>query len=74
MTATLTEPHTVKLTTREQQVAVLLAYGYTNNQVARELAISTRTVEMHRHNAMERLGVHTRAEISRWALDLHLLH
>ena len=74
MTATPSEPRTVKLTPREQQVAVLLAYGYTNNQLARELAISTRTAEMHRHNAMDKLGVHSRAAITRWALDQHLLH
>ena len=55
-------------------MAVLPAYGYTNSEVARRLAISTRTVEMHRHNTMDKLGVHTRAEISRWALDRHLLH
>ncbi len=74
MTATLTEPRIRALTPREQQVAVLLAYGYTNNEVAQRLAISTRTVEMHRHNTMDKLGVHTRAEISRWALDRQLLH
>ncbi len=74
MTATLTEPRTVKLTPREQQVAVLLAYGYTNNQLAQQLAISTRTAEMHRHNAMDKLGVNSRAGVTRWALDQHLLH
>ena len=73
MTATLIEPRTRNLTAREQQVAVELAYGHTNAEVAEHLSISTRTVEMHRANAMRKLGAESRADISRWALDNHLL-
>jgi two-component system, LuxR family, response regulator FixJ len=68
MTATLT-----KLTPREQQVATLLAYGLTNSEIAERLQISIRTAEMHRANAMRKLGADSRADIVRWALDNELL-
>ena len=62
------------LTLREQQVATLLAYGYTNSEIAGQLAISVRTAEMHRANAMRKLAADSRADIVRWALDSALLH
>jgi len=68
MTATMT-----KLTPREHEVATLLAYGFTNAEIADRLHISIRTAEMHRANAMRKLGVESRAEIVRWALDHRLL-
>ena len=72
MTATLTM--TTKLTPREQQVATLLAYGYTNGEIAERLTISIRTAEMHRANAMRKLNAESRADVVRWALDNELLH
>ncbi|HVW88960.1 MAG TPA: helix-turn-helix transcriptional regulator [Gaiellaceae bacterium] len=63
----------VRLTPREHEVGVLLAYGYTNHEIAEQLEISIRTAEMHRANAMRKLGARTRAEVVRWALDLGLL-
>lgn len=72
MTATLTM--TTKLTPREQQVATLLAYGYTNGEIAERLTISIRTAEMHRANAMRKLSAESRADVVRWALDNELLH
>jgi DNA-binding NarL/FixJ family response regulator len=74
MTATYPDPTTsTKLTPREQQVATLLAYGYTNGEVAERLGISIRTAEMHRANAMRKLGAASRADVVRWALDHDLL-
>jgi DNA-binding NarL/FixJ family response regulator len=72
MSATLTSM--TKLTPREQQVATLLAYGYTNGEIAERLTISIRTAEMHRANAMRKLGAESRADVVRWALDHELLH
>jgi DNA-binding CsgD family transcriptional regulator len=69
MTVTLT-----KLTPREHEVATLLAYGLTNAEIADSLQISIRTAEMHRANAMRKLGADNRADIVRWALDNGLLH
>jgi two-component system, NarL family, response regulator NreC len=71
MTASLTMP--TKLTPREHQVATLLAYGFTNGEIATRLAISIRTAEMHRANAMRKLGAESRADVVRWALDHELL-
>jgi len=64
---------TVTLTPRERQVATLLAYGYTNAEIAERLSISVRTAEMHRANAMRKLSAERRADVVRWALDHDLL-
>lgn len=53
------------LTSREREVAACLAAGDCNKTIARKLAISDKTVQVHRHNAMEKLGVHSTAEIAR---------
>ena len=63
----------IRLTPREHEVAVLLAYGYTNHEIAERLEISIRTAEMHRANAMRKLQVQSRAQVVRWALDQRLL-
>jgi two-component system response regulator NreC len=46
-----------RLTMRERQIFKLVAEGYTNNAIANELHISVKTVEKHRSNLMEKLGV-----------------
>jgi len=56
------------LTTREREVAELLAAGESNKGIARKLSISDKTVQVHRHNAMEKLQVHSTAEIARLIL------
>jgi len=61
------------LTLREQEVCRLLACGHTNAEVADKLCISERTVETHRANIMAKLGLKTRAELVRFAMDNGLL-
>jgi DNA-binding NarL/FixJ family response regulator len=61
------------LTPREYEVAILMAYGYTNQEVANRLVISVRTVETHRRHLMGKLGIRDRAGVVRWALDHELL-
>jgi DNA-binding CsgD family transcriptional regulator len=61
------------LTERERVAAVLLAYGHTNRDVARELQVSVRTVESERARIMRKLGIVRRAELVRWALQRGLL-
>jgi two-component system, LuxR family, response regulator FixJ len=56
------------LTSREREVAACLAAGDCNKTIARKLAISDKTVQVHRHNAMEKLHVHSTAEIARLIL------
>jgi two-component system response regulator NreC len=57
------------LTPREQEVCSLLAYGHTNAEVAEKLLISERTVQTHRTNLLSKLGLKSRAELVRFAID-----
>ena len=56
------------LSPRERQVLRLLALGHTNQEIARHLAISVRTVETHRTRIMRKLGAETRAALVGYAL------
>jgi two-component system response regulator NreC len=47
--------------------------GYTNRQIGEELNISIRTVEGHRANLSEKLGLHSRVELVRYARDHGLI-
>lgn len=53
------------LTTREREVARLVAAGKQNKMIAHDLGISLKTVEIHRHNAMEKMGATTGADLAR---------
>lgn len=57
------------LTSRERDVLVRVAQGRTNRETAAELGISVRTVETHRDSLMRKLGIHTVAELTRFALE-----
>ncbi len=61
------------LTPREVDVLKLIVEGYTNRQVAEKLSISIRTVEGHRANLSEKLGLHSRVELVRYARDHGLI-
>jgi DNA-binding NarL/FixJ family response regulator len=56
------------LTPREREVLQLLAEGKSNKEVASALDISVMTVETHRANIMHKLGVHSIAELVRYAV------
>jgi len=56
------------LSEREHEVLRLLALGHTNQEIAKLLSISVRTVETHRAHLVRKLGLKTRAEIVRYAL------
>jgi len=56
------------LTDREKEVLQLLAEGRTNKEVAALLSLSTYTVETHRTNMMQKLGLHNTAEIVLYAV------
>jgi two-component system response regulator NreC len=62
-----------KLTEREREILGLIANGHTNAQIAQLLVISVRTVESHRANIMEKLGLQNRAELVKYALRKGLL-
>nr|WP_255806649.1 LuxR C-terminal-related transcriptional regulator [Corynebacterium kalidii] len=52
------------LTTQEEQIAVMAADGSTNRDIARELTLSTKTVEHHLTNCYHKLGIGGRAGLS----------
>jgi len=57
------------LTHREREIAVLVAHGLTNRQMAKELVLSERTVDSHIRNIMSKLEVGSRAQIAAWAVE-----
>jgi DNA-binding NarL/FixJ family response regulator len=58
----------VELTAREREIVQLLAEGRSNKEVATRLGISVKTAETHRANVMHKLGLHSTAELVRYAL------
>ncbi|MEN0015771.1 MAG: response regulator transcription factor [Solirubrobacteraceae bacterium] len=61
------------LSDREYDVLRMIALGHTNAEIASELYLSIRTVETHRSHVQQKLGLSSRAELVRWALDHGLL-
>jgi DNA-binding NarL/FixJ family response regulator len=56
------------LTSREQEVVKLVAEGYSSKEIADTLVISEKTVERHRANVLEKLGIRGRVEMTRYAI------
>ena len=54
------------LTSREAEIAGLIAAGLTNREIAERLVLSSRTVETHVANAMSKLGFSTRSQLAAW--------
>ena len=61
------------LTDREREVLVLIGEGKTNQEIARILSISRKTVDKHRDNLMEKLQVNSRAELIRYAVEQKII-
>ena len=61
------------LTPREREVLQLIARGLSNRQIAERLHISVKTVETHRGNMMQKLDVHDRAGLVKFAIDSGLI-
>jgi DNA-binding NarL/FixJ family response regulator len=57
------------LTERQREVLQLIADGHGNKEIAKALEVSVKTVEFHRGRIMNRVGVHTVAELIRWAVQ-----
>lgn len=61
------------LTDRELEVLRLIALGHTNTEIAKQLYLSTRTVETHRAHIQQKIRRTTRAELVRYALEHNLI-
>ena len=61
------------LTPRELQVLKLIAEAYTSKDIAKELVISVKTVERHRQNILDKLGMSDRVELTRYAIRRGLI-
>jgi non-specific serine/threonine protein kinase len=61
------------LTAREREIAILIAQGKSNGEIAQELVLSKRTIEKHIANILSKLGVTNRAQIVGWVIQRGLL-
>ena len=61
------------LSPRESEVVKLVAEGYTSKQIAELLVLSEKTVERHRSNILEKLGMRDRVELTRYAIRRGLI-
>jgi DNA-binding NarL/FixJ family response regulator len=62
------------LTAREREVIQLLAEGRTSKEVAVSLNLSVKTAETHRTNLMRKLGLHSVADLTRYAVRNGIVH
>ena len=62
-----------QLTPRQRDVLRLIVKGQRMKEIASTLGLSTRTVETHKYEMMQALGLHSTVELVRYALDRHLL-
>jgi len=61
------------LTPREDQVVKLIAEGQSSREIARALTISVNTVDRHRENILQKLGMRDRTELTRYAIRVGLI-
>jgi len=71
--AKITDATYETLTSREQEIMVLLAQGLSNKQIAEKLFISPKTVENHRSNILHKLNLHSTLELVRYAARLGII-
>ncbi|MGH2936881.1 MAG: response regulator [Solirubrobacterales bacterium] len=67
------ETTTQTLSPRETDVLRLMALGHTNREIGEQLELSVRTVETHRAHIQQKLGLATRPELTRYALEHNLI-
>jgi DNA-binding NarL/FixJ family response regulator len=61
------------LTPRERTVVQLIAEGHTNRDAGAKLGVSLKTIETHRSSAMRKLGLHTTADLVRYAVKNRMI-
>lgn len=60
---------TAELSHREREVLALIADGCSNKEIAKQLCVSVRTVETHRERIMKKLGIHSVAGLTKYAIS-----
>ncbi len=65
---TIPRSHSQSLSKRQNQVLRYIVHGYTSGEIARELGVSAKTVETYRSRIYEKLEVHSRAGLMRYAM------
>jgi DNA-binding NarL/FixJ family response regulator len=71
--AAFRKPMDVPLTEREKEIVRLVAAGQMSKEIAFKLNLSVRTVEKHRANIMEKVGVREVASLTRWCIQTGLV-
>lgn len=61
------------LTPREREILALIGVGHTNQEIADQLSLSVNTVQAHRSHIIDKLNLHSRAELMRYAVRVGLL-
>jgi DNA-binding NarL/FixJ family response regulator len=61
------------LTPREREILQLIAEGYTNKQIAEILCLSIKTIQAHRANLMQKLDLHDRGELIKYAIQKKII-
>ena len=61
------------LTAREREILQMTVEGRTSHEIGEKLMISPRTIEVHRSNFMNKLGIHNQAELIRFAIKRGIL-
>ena len=67
------DPRYSSLTHREREILKLIAEGYTNQGIADLLFLNIKTIQTHRAHLMEKLGLHDRTELVKYALRKGLI-
>jgi len=69
-----TPPASMDLTPREREILSLACEGIRSAEIARRLDLSVRTIDAHRRNIKRKLGIHSMAGLTRYALKNGLIH
>lgn len=67
--ATLLTPSPGKLSPREREVLAMVSEGCSAKDIAQRLQIAVKTAQFHRNNLMVKLGIHSTAELTKYALE-----
>jgi len=71
--STFLNPRSLPLTDRQRQVLRLISEGRSGKEIADALKVSIKTAQFHRTTIMAKLGIHTTAELTKYAIDYGII-